>query len=125
MTDTGPDAGTRRVVYGRSGGLCERCRARPGVDVHHRRARGSGGSTAPGINSPANLVHLCRACHEWVETNWSDAAETGWKISLQQQPTDATGIPLRDLAGRTFLLDAEGSAWIRREQHEMDEPDWF
>ena len=125
MTDTGPDAGTRRVVSGRSRGLCERCGARPGVDVHHRRARGSGGSTAPGINTPANLVHLCRVCHEWVEAHWEAATAAGWKISLQQPPTDAAGIPLRDLSGRAFLLDGEGGKWVRQTGSELDEPDWF
>ena len=126
MTDTGPTAAMRAAILRRSGGVCERCHARGGVDVHHRRARGAGGSTAPCINGPANLVHLCRPCHEWVEANFTDAYKAGWKLSLHADPADANRCALVDVDGTHWRLDDHGWKWRR---HELGEgpasPAWF
>ena len=50
---------TRAAVHGRSMGVCEFCQAARATDMHHRISRGVGGKW-----HPANIVHLCRACHE-------------------------------------------------------------
>lgn len=67
----------RGIILDRDDYTCRRCldpRSQP-LDVHHRLARSQGGT-----HSPANLVTLCRACHDavtfgtppdrarWVET---------------------------------------------------------
>lgn len=68
----GVSAKTRALVEDRDGGLCFRCGA-PGSNVHHRLARGAGGSKLAFVNAPANLVLLCGSgttgCHGWVESN--------------------------------------------------------
>ena len=48
--------------------------------MHHRQPRGMGGSGDPEQHSPANLVHLCRPCHRWIEANSTEAYEQGWKV---------------------------------------------
>lgn len=125
MSDTGPDLKTRYVVLRRSGGVCERCRASMAVDVHHRRARGSGGSTAPGINSPANLVHLCRVCHEWVESHFTEALATGWKINLLQEPSSAVKVIATQADGTEVLFDEGGFKWVRVEAGDHEPTMWF
>jgi hypothetical protein len=87
---TGVTTLTRRLVLERDGASCVSC-GRP-VDVsagryslHHRVARGMGGSKAPWINLPANLLTLCgsgtTACHGWTEFgNRQQAYEWGYLI---------------------------------------------
>jgi 5-methylcytosine-specific restriction endonuclease McrA len=38
---------------------CEYCERRPGTDPHHRVFRSQGGN-----DEPANLMWLCRVCHD-------------------------------------------------------------
>lgn len=45
-------------VIRRSGGICERCRVRPGTELHHRVTRARGGP-----HDAFNLAHLCGECH--------------------------------------------------------------
>jgi len=48
----------RSVVMLRSGGTCERCKARPPTEVHHLRYPPWGT-----FDVPENLVAICHACH--------------------------------------------------------------
>ena len=121
MKDTGPSPEVRRLVHARSGGICERCRAARAVDVHHRRARGMGGSTVGWINSPSNLVDLCRKCHEWVEANFTAALATGWKIGLADSPLD---VRIQPLVGGEWIPAATGGRWVYVPP-DGDSPSWF
>jgi 5-methylcytosine-specific restriction endonuclease McrA len=67
-------AGAKPAVLARSKGLCERCRSRPGTELHHRLPRRFGN------NSPECLVSLCHDCHQFVTVNPAYAYETGWLI---------------------------------------------
>lgn len=73
------------AVQRRSGGLCERC-GRAAEQIHHRKPRGMGGSGDPLIHDPANLLHLCAACHGWVEANRSLALGHGWLVYRASDP---------------------------------------
>lgn len=60
----------RRIVYARSGGLCEPripdagCR-HTGAQWHHRKRRSQGGRW-----TPSNGLHICLPCHDYVtDTN--------------------------------------------------------
>lgn len=53
---------------------CQRCHARPAVDVHEIKTRARGGS----ILDPENLALLCRPCHTWITDNPAEALEDGW-----------------------------------------------
>lgn len=63
-------------------GACVICSRPDGMlDVHHRMARGSGGTSVAHIAfGMANLITLCREHHMWVEGNPDEAREHGWKL---------------------------------------------
>lgn len=54
--------------------LCQRCWAKPAVDVHEIVSRARGGS----ILDVNNLAVLCRGCHDWITTHPADAQAEGW-----------------------------------------------
>ena len=93
----------RAGIKVRALGRCERCRATDPRDIHHRRARGMGGTSEPWVNAAANGVYLCGDCHAWAEANFTAAQESGWRISLHSDLT-AAEVPLIDLYGRHFSL---------------------
>jgi 5-methylcytosine-specific restriction protein A len=96
QVDTGPDRTLRDLVWVRDEGRCARCGA--GLlnrqhAVHHRRNRGSGGSSDPAINSPANLLMVCDgpgSCHEWIGDSPAEACDAGYMVSLNsdEDPAD-------------------------------------
>ena len=90
---TGIPYRTLRLVLDRSGDMCERCGSLSPADVHHRRARGMGGTRDPEIHSPANLVVLCRDCHTFVEHNRAEATEQGWLVP-RRDPRHPRDVPV-------------------------------
>ena len=105
--NTGPDRATRLVVWERSGGMCEMahgCNAMA-VDVHHRKPRRSGGTKDPLVNSPANLLAICRAGHNWVESNRMEALLQGLLLLLSHACSRyGTGNPTHCSFLRAYLL---------------------
>ncbi len=93
---TGPTAAVRRICWERAGGYCERCgymlETHASYSLHHRRARGMGGTRRPETNLPANLVFLCGSatsgCHGQVERFRMQARRDGWLVSSRAWPTD-------------------------------------
>ncbi|GAA3009264.1 HNH endonuclease [Microbacterium aurantiacum] len=79
-----PMAEARPVVHDRSRGMCERCCARRATDVHHRQLR------RHGDHQPANLVDLCRECHEWAHKHPAEARESGFIVSGRIDPRSVT-----------------------------------
>lgn len=74
------------AVAARSGGRCELCGGHPATQHHHRKARQAGGSVNTlGIHSPANLLHVCRWCHEMAESH-PDRWVFGWKVHRRHDP---------------------------------------
>lgn len=80
MNRRDPMAPARPVVEKRSAGMCERCGAARATDMHHRKLR------RHGDHSPANLVHLCRTCHNWVHGNVEEALLTGFICPSWENP---------------------------------------
>lgn len=64
--------------------MCEKCGDAPGQQMHHRQARGMGGSKIR--NGVENLLHLCEPCHRWVEAHPTDAYQWGWKVRRGLDP---------------------------------------
>lgn len=96
---------TRRDVIARDGGRCQRC-GHPANDAHHRKPRGSGGSadvlTSFGM---ANIICLCRGCHEYVESNRAEAESLGYLIRRGQHD-DPSRIPVHTVDGlRLYAYD--------------------
>lgn len=96
----------KRVVAARDGGNCLRCLG-PATDVHHRLVKGMGGSKDPLVAGLANLVSLCRICHDWVHAHPGEAYKAGWLVLRGTVPGDA---PIRLNAGEWLWLTDDGNA---------------
>jgi hypothetical protein len=90
--DTGPSKDTVELVLFRAGFMCEVCSTGlsgiRGVDyhIHHRRPRGIGGSSWPGINRASNLLAVDAFCHRDIESRRSHALETGRLVPSTADP---------------------------------------
>lgn len=94
----------RTLVLVRAHQLCEGCGRYTADDVHHRQPRGMGGvhgGAALHANSPANLLALCRPCHDRTEDEPDAMRRLGW---LVQHPYDAWSTPCR-------IKPIYGEAW--------------
>lgn len=90
----------KRLVNERDGGLCVRCGSEA-TDIHHRTPRGMGGSSDPETNySPANLVSLCRSCHDYVHAHPAESYDDGFLVRSWDDPRDC---PLM-LANETVVI---------------------
>lgn len=63
-----------------------------------------GGSEREHTNDSCNLIYLCRACHDWIESNRAEAYSKGWLLTQRQDPKTE---PLLYL-GRWMYLDCDG-----------------
>lgn len=113
---TGPSAEQRAVVVTRAAGRCELCGERLSGDgvaysIHHRQARGAGGTRRPEANYPSNLLLVCgtgtTGCHGSIESNRDIAYDNGW---LVRHPTDPATVPVWVWWSpfTAVLLDADG-----------------
>lgn len=116
--DTGPDRTTRDLVKLREDWRCAVCGRVlidfPDTSIHHRRNRGSGGSSDPGINRPCNLLFVCGSgttlCHGDLTDNAQRrvALGAGWVVSLNGNQDPAQVPVMHALYGRVLLLDDGG-----------------
>lgn len=103
--NTDPTRKTRAIVLDRDEHRCVVCSTSQGLQIHHRRARGMGGTRRPDTNHPQNLVTVCAHHHQWIETHrvWA----TGHGL-LVKQSEDPAAIPVTTWRG-VVLLDAAGA----------------
>lgn len=122
---TGPTVDVVVLVLTRAGGCCERCGTGlgpvRGVDysLHHRLARGMGGTRRAGINRPSNLLAVCghgtSGCHGWVESHRVEAYVAGWLVRRGLDPVEhpvivrGQRVLLTD-SGRYYQVPAAGGA---------------
>ncbi|MGX9346613.1 HNH endonuclease [Microbacterium sp. KNMS] len=109
------------LVIARDQGCCARCgRHVAGMQrgrfwsIHHRRPRGSGGSSLTWVNGAANLLILCGSgvtgCHGEVESRRASARMDGFLIPLNGVQV-AEDVPVRHaLHGLARLTDDGG--WV-------------
>lgn len=89
---TGFPPKVRDLVLRRADGRCERCGMfTDAMQLHHRRARGMGGSTAVDTNTAANALALCVNCHRDVESMRVDSVNLGF---LVRQGFDPAAVPV-------------------------------
>jgi len=105
------------IVKRRSRGVCERCLQAEAVQVHHRQPRGAGGSAHRAeVNLPANLLHLCRTCHEITESRRQEAYVLGLLVHRGQRPCEVpVTVGLHPFVNR-FLLDDDGGKSVYEEE---------
>lgn len=78
----------RKNILSRDEGKCRKC-SRPATDVHHRQVKGMGGTSDPRREyGAANLVSLCRACHNYIHAHPAESYEMGWLVHSWQDPED-------------------------------------
>ena len=83
-----------------------------GWSMHHRRARGMGGTKETWVGQPGNALTLCGSgttgCHGWVETHRDTAYEHG--LLVRRHSLDLpVNVPVRNQAGVWFWLTDWGS----------------
>ena len=96
-----PMSESRPTVMKRSQGMCEKCGAARATDMHHRKLR------RHGDHAPANLVHLCRTCHNWAHQNPAEALLAGFICPSWENPRKQ---PMKHAWMGRVLLDDEGNA---------------
>lgn len=98
------DPKVRRLVAERDGYLCVNC-SRVAVDIQHRCARGMGGTDDPAVNSPVNLLLLCRHCHRAAESRDIAMHGRGMWLNSWENPAE---VPVYLFDGRIVLLTSAG-----------------
>ena len=122
-----PTKQTLHLVFTRDEGCCARCGAPiSGVrgrdwSLHHRRPRGSGGSSLAWVNLPGNLIILCGSgvtgCHGYVESYRETAVARGFLVSMNGWAVSSQVLVDHVIHGKVFLLDdgtvstGEGVIW--------------
>lgn len=118
--DTGPTPTVRAVVHRRAGWCCEVCGKQlhdgnawtESHAIHHRRPRGTGGTSDPASNQVPNLLLVCgtgnestSTCHGLIESQRSMSIGNGW---LVRQGDDPAAIAVLVAGGARVILTADG-----------------
>lgn len=85
---TGFSSSVRAVIIERAQWYCERCGVNRGVEAHHRRARGMGGTRRTSTNQPSAGLWLCRHCHTYIESHRTEALHLGFLVRQNEEPID-------------------------------------
>jgi hypothetical protein len=114
-----PSNETVDVVMDRDQGCCVVCgkvlfgyRGRE-WSIHHRRAKGMGGTRRPDTNEPQNLISVCgggnnSGCHGTIHRHPKDAVVMGWTI-----PKESTvDLETVHLALFARFDDVRGTRWV-------------
>lgn len=101
----------RATIATRDGARCARCSIsiiNIPSSIHHRKARGMGGTSDPRSSDPRNLVTVCgtgtTGCHGEIESFRAVAYDTGWLI----RSYDDLDKRMLSLDGRIVHLFADG-----------------
>lgn len=71
----------RRIITERSAGRCEVCGlTKMGMQIHHRRPRGMGGTVDGWVGDSPNGLMICPGCHRMVEARRQWAYEKGFLV---------------------------------------------
>lgn len=94
---------TRDLIRARAKDRCELCGIRvQDAQIHHRQARGMGGSRDTDCRSAANGLYLHDRCHERIERNRTEAYENGWLVHKWES---SGGKPVKMWDGWWMLAD--------------------
>lgn len=114
VRDTGPGRATRELVLERDEFSCAACGDYVVFDrfsIHHRRNRGSGGSSLPEINAPSNLLTVCGSgttgCHGRIGDRPMLACDMVWSVPLNSVQAPAQ-VPVHHAVFGLVLLDDDG-----------------
>jgi HNH endonuclease len=102
---TGFPPQVRAIIRERADNYCEYCGLNRGVEIHHRRPRGMGGTVRESTNVASNGLLLCSECHRWAESKRTEALLMG-VLLLQIQNPLKSAVKYR---GRYIYLDDLGN----------------
>lgn len=112
----------RNAVLERDDNACVRCGAaiqRPFYSLHHRRARGMGGSRR--LHTMANLVTLCGSgttrCHGEVESDRDGSEAAGWLLPRRLHTVTPEEWPVRRWTPDGPQWMQPGDAWAPASPH--------
>jgi hypothetical protein len=89
-----------------------------GLELHHRRLRGMGGTVAGGSHDAANGVALCAYHHSWAHRYPWRAERLGLIVSRYREPAE---VPLElDGRGTRLWLSADGRYRYRQAEAEAE-----
>lgn len=125
MKSTGFPADVVELILCRSGGNCEilatGCQLLA-AEIHHRRARGMGGTNRPETNAASNGLAVCRRCHIRVESQRHWAFENGFAVRQCDDPrwvpvwwrchTDGYGKELVFLDETGHFIEYRDDDWV-------------
>lgn len=95
----------RQLIRQRADDRCEVCgKYSSDSQIHHRRARGAGGSKRDDTNTASNGLLVDFMCHSRIESYRAQAYDNGWLVRSGGSPI-ATPVLYRD---RLVLLDDDG-----------------
>jgi len=104
---TGFSPAIRALVLARAQGCCEVCGCdMAGLQVHHRRPRGMGGSLRPDTNRTSNALVVCTSCHAAIESHREYARQRGYLVRQFGRPPLETPVLLH--GAEWCLLDDDG-----------------
>ena len=89
MRATGFPPKVRQQIVERCAGRCEVMATGctfTAQAIHHRRARGAGGTRRPDTNLPSNGLACCDACHRRIESQRTEALVAGWLVPQNGVP---------------------------------------
>ncbi len=119
---TGPTAAVRRLVVERDQGQCQWCGnwIRTGAySLQHRLPRGMGGSSAPWVNLPGNLITVhgtgTTGCHGRIEEKRDRSVHLGFLVRRgQYRPAEVPVYAVSPFGGFgwALLADDGGRAWL-------------
>lgn len=105
---TGPSKATVALLEAREahgGQSCECCGLGAREQIHHRKARGMGGTRLDSINATSNLFFICHQCHADIESSRSLSLGMGWLVRNAANPAS---IPVLYQGVFCFLDDMGG-----------------
>lgn len=113
---TDPPQSADELVHEREQYRCAKCGVNifsvPDRSVHHRRNRGSGGSSDPAINLPSNLLLVCGSgttlCHGWIGRHPEMARLRGFTVSTNSKNDPAEMKVEHAIHGWVYLTNDGG-----------------
>lgn len=75
-------------VEERAGWACEACGATVSgkPDLHHRKARGIGGTSEEDLDVATNIIRIHPRCHAWIHAHPRVGREHGWIVRRGDDP---------------------------------------
>jgi hypothetical protein len=102
---TGFPKNVRELVFIRANGYCEICGFDQPTQIHHRRARGAGGTRRVSTNTASNALAVSLECHALAESRRELAYSRGWLVHQQHNPAE---VPVMINGSEWVLLDDHG-----------------